>query len=163
MDGRRRLGGRLSAIFDPLRRGGSSPPVKRSVAFGEEVLPCPGLGDVKIDSNRRMVAQHRLALLIDAENISQKWGPEIYRRIVRTQGKPDICRLYGKAKHLQGWDKELKKACIGGYEMCLLHGDNNNADMTLAMDAIDLYRDGITFASRSPASWTGILLASPNA
>ena len=90
-----------------------------------------------------MVAQHRLALLIDAENISQKWGPEIYRRIVRTQGKPDICRLYGKAKHLQGWDKELKKACVGGYEMRLLHSDNNNADMTLAMDAIDLYRDGI--------------------
>ena len=28
--------------------------------------------------------------------------------------------------------------------MCLLHSDNNNADMTLAMDAIDLYRDGIT-------------------
>ena len=35
-----------------------------------------------------MVTQHRLALLIDAENISHNWGPEIYQRIVRTQGKP---------------------------------------------------------------------------
>ena len=106
-----------------------------------------------------MVTQYRLALLIDAENISHNWGPEIYRRIVRTQGKPEICRLYGKDKHLQGWDKKLKKACIGGYEIRLLHSANNNADMTLAMDAIDLYRDGITrFAI---ASMDGVLLASP--
>ena len=90
-----------------------------------------------------MVTQHRLALLIDAENISKRWGPEIYRRIVRTQGKPNICRLYGKARHLDGWEKELKKACIAGYEKRLIHSQNDNADMTLAMDAIDLYRDGI--------------------
>ena len=97
-----------------------------------------------------MVTQHQLALLIDAENISPRFGPEIYRRIVRTQGKPNICRLYGKAKHLDGWDKELKKACIGGYEKRLAKSQNNNADMTLAMDAIELYRDGfVRFAIAS--------------
>ena len=97
-----------------------------------------------------MVTQHRLALLIDAENISHRWGPEIYRRIVRTQGKPNICRLYGKARHLDGWNKELEKAHIAGYEIRLVRSQNNNADMTLAMDAIELYRDGfVRFAIAS--------------
>ena len=94
--------------------------------------------------------QHRLALLIDAENISKRCGPEIYRWIVRTQGKPNVCRLYGKAKHLHGWDKALEKACISGYETRLIHSQNNNADMTLVMDAIELYRDGfVRFAIAS--------------
>ena len=97
-----------------------------------------------------MATQHQLALLIDAENISPQFGPEIYRRIVRTQGKPDICRLYGKARHLHGWDKELEKACIAGYEKRLVRSQNNNADMTLVMDAIELYKDGfVRFAIAS--------------
>jgi len=71
----------------------------------------------------------RVALLIDGENISCSFAPEI-QKLAGKVGKPLIRKVYGNASTCVGWDSQT------GFQFVHTGTGKNSADMKLAIDAM---------------------------
>ncbi len=73
--------------------------------------------------------QGRVALLIDGENISCTFAPDI-QRLARKVGKPLVRKVYGNASACGGWESQT------GFQFVHTGSGKNSADMKLAIDAM---------------------------
>jgi len=81
---------------------------------------------------------HRIAVLIDADNLSSKFADEIFAEISNL-GRITISRAYGdwSTGNLEGWRAMSKKYSIEQIQQSRLAG-KNSSDIALVIDAMDL-------------------------
>ncbi|WP_425044525.1 NYN domain-containing protein [Primorskyibacter sp. S87] len=86
----------------------------------------------------------RLAVLIDADNISSKHAEVIFAEIA-SLGEASIRRIYGDFSHgpPQGWDKEtLARWAIVPHQQFANTTGKNASDIALVIDAMDILHSG---------------------
>jgi len=85
----------------------------------------------------------RLAVLIDAENISPRIAPRLFEEIA-TFGEASVRRIYGdfSEERLRGWAQILADHAIIPQQNFALTAGKNGADIALAIDAMDLLHSG---------------------
>ena len=86
-----------------------------------------------------MEPKPRIALLIDAENISSEHADQIFRA-VRSLGDPIIRRAYGdwSTNHLAGWQAVGRAQGVREMQHSPCASGKNASDIALAVDAADL-------------------------
>jgi len=91
-----------------------------------------------------MTKQPRLAVLIDAENVSHKLAESIFEEITKF-GRPTIRRIYGdfSTTQLNGWNKILSDFAISAEQNFANSPGKNASDMALAIDAMDILHSGL--------------------
>jgi len=86
----------------------------------------------------------RIALLVDAENVSHRLCGKILKELDAIGGMVSEVRVYGCKTHCKGWMKALQRRCAKRTSPPPT-GKKNRADMALILDAILMpFRDGIT-------------------
>ena len=85
----------------------------------------------------------RLAVLIDADNTSPKWGETIFREVA-TLGEASVRRIYGdfSGSRLRGWEKQLEGLAVVPHQQFAYTQGKNSSDITLVIDAMDLLHTG---------------------
>ena len=85
----------------------------------------------------------RLAVLIDADNTSPKWGEAIFREVA-TLGEASVRRIYGdfSGTRLRGWEKQLEGLAVVPQQQFAYTQGKNSSDITLVIDAMDLLHTG---------------------
>lgn len=104
----------------------------------------------------------RLALLIDAENISATGTPELMK-LVTEHGNPTVRRAYADwtNQHLVAWRKVLESNVIRPVQQFHYRNGKNASDSALIMDAMELLHerqrriDGFCIVS-SDSDYTGL-------
>ena len=86
--------------------------------------------------------QPRLAVLIDAENVSHHLARPLFDEVARF-GVPQVRRLYGDFKGpASGWDKAVARFALDPRHCFAPARGKNGTDITLAIDAMDLLHGG---------------------
>lgn len=104
--------------------------------------------------------QRRLALLIDAENLSGEYAPQLMKR-VQALGQPIVRRAYGDwtTPQLNLWKNVLHPLAIRPFQQFHYRRGRNATDAALIMDAMDLLHqrsvDGFCLGS-SDSDFTGL-------
>lgn len=80
-----------------------------------------------------------IAVLIDAENVSHRQADKIFALAERL-GEVRVRRLYGSTA---GWDAAVRRHAVGAGRCLAPAAGKNGADIALAIDAVDLLRDGV--------------------
>jgi uncharacterized LabA/DUF88 family protein len=109
-----------------------------------------------------LIKPPRLAVLIDAENISATHAAHLME-LVTQQGNPTIRRAYGDwtNQHLASWRKVLEKLVIRPVQQFHYSKGKNATDSALIMDAMELLHererrvDGFCIVS-SDSDYTGL-------
>ncbi|WP_050605192.1 NYN domain-containing protein [Ruegeria sp. 6PALISEP08] len=86
----------------------------------------------------------RLAVLIDADNVSAKHAAEIFEEIA-TLGEAGLRRIYGDFSNgsPQGWDaKSLAEYAIVPHQQFANTSKKNSSDIALVIDAMDILHSG---------------------
>jgi hypothetical protein len=85
----------------------------------------------------------RLAVLIDAENISAKFATELFS-IVTKIGDPILRRIYGNFAngHLGDWAEPINRHALKTEHVPSVSG-KNSTDLAMAIDAIDILHAGL--------------------
>ena len=85
----------------------------------------------------------RLAVLIDADNTSPKWGEAIFREVA-TLGEASVRRIYGdfSGTRLRGWEKQLEGLAVVPHQQFAYTQGKNSSDIALVIDAMDLLHTG---------------------
>lgn len=85
----------------------------------------------------------RLAVLIDAENVSPKFADGIFKTIAQLGDAP-VRLIYGNlsGSNLKGWAHVLPDHSLERRDQTLSAKGKNSADMALVIDAMDLLHDG---------------------
>ena len=85
----------------------------------------------------------RLAVLIDADNTSPKWGEAIFREVA-TLGEASVRRIYGdfSGTRLRGWEKLLEGLAVIPHQQFAYTQGKNSSDIALVIDAMDLLHTG---------------------
>lgn len=86
----------------------------------------------------------RLAVLIDADNVSAKHAAEIFEEIA-TLGEAGLRRIYGDFSNgpPQGWDaRSLAKYAIVPHQQFANTSGKNSSDIALVIDAMDILHTG---------------------
>jgi hypothetical protein len=87
--------------------------------------------------------QRCLAVLIDGENVSHRLAPTIFDEIRRRFGRTCVRRVYGDFHGpANGWSAEAARFAVEMRHCADPARGKNGADMKLAMDVVDLVRDG---------------------
>src|SRR6476646_2954506 len=92
-------------------------------------------------------ASSNRAVLIDAENVSAEVAEHLFRKVSGIGGA-DIRRAYGNfsGSRLKSWKAILPKYKIDQRQSCELAAGKNASDIALAVEAMDLLRDGTVSA-----------------
>lgn len=92
----------------------------------------------------------RLAVLIDAENVSPRIAGRLLEEIA-TLGEASVRRIYGdfSAEQLKGWAQILADHAIISQQNFALTVGKNGSDIALVIDAMDLLHSGRLTASAS--------------
>lgn len=104
----------------------------------------------------------KLAVLIDADNVSAKYVKELFAEI-RTYGDPISRRLYGdfSSPHISGWDEVLLEHAIKPCHLKPYTKGKNATDSALIIDAMDLLYterlDGFCLVT-SDSDYTGLAM-----
>ena len=90
-------------------------------------------------NNGLSLAARRIALLIDADNISAAWLPTILAELAR-HGTPGIRRAYGDwtTPALKGWKDTLHEYAIRPVQQFSYSKGKNATDIALVIDAMEL-------------------------
>lgn len=85
----------------------------------------------------------RLAILIDAENVSPKFAAGIFKEIARLGDAP-VRLIYGNlsGSNLKGWADVLPDHSLERRDQIRAVKGKNSADMAIVIDAMDLLQDG---------------------
>lgn len=85
----------------------------------------------------------RLAVLIDADNTSAKWGEAIFSEIA-TLGEASVRRIYGdfSGPHLRSWGRKLAGLAVLPHQQFAYTKGKNSSDIALVIDAMDLMHTG---------------------
>lgn len=85
----------------------------------------------------------RLAVLIDAENVSPKFADGIFKTIAQLGDAP-VRLIYGNlsGSNLKGWANVLPDHSLERRDQTRSAKGKNSADMALVIDAMDLLHDG---------------------
>ena len=85
----------------------------------------------------------RLAVLIDAQNISQQVLDRLFSTI-ETLGTPSVKRAYGdfSEPRMKCWETELSKRAIQAIQQFNTTTGKNASDIALVIDAMDLLHTG---------------------
>lgn len=85
----------------------------------------------------------RLAVLIDADNISHKIADSLFAHIAKL-GDASVRRIYGdfSSTHAKGWDAARVKHAIVPHQQFANVPGKNATDITLVIDAMDLLHAG---------------------
>jgi predicted nuclease of predicted toxin-antitoxin system len=85
----------------------------------------------------------RLAVLIDADNVSHKISDRLFDRIAKL-GDPSVRRVYGdfSSPHSKGWEAAVVKHAIVPKQQFANVPGKNATDITLVVDAMDLLYAG---------------------
>lgn len=85
----------------------------------------------------------RLAVLIDAENVSPRIAQRLFEEIAKI-GEASVRRIYGdfSAEKLKGWGQILSDHAIMPQQNFPLSVGKNGADIALVIDAMDLLHSG---------------------
>ena len=85
----------------------------------------------------------RLAVLIDADNTSPKWGEAIFREVA-TLGEASVRRNCGdfSGTRLRGWEKQLEGLAVVPHQQFAYTQGKNSSDIALVIDAMDLLHTG---------------------
>ena len=86
----------------------------------------------------------RLAVLIDADNVSAKYAAEIFEEIA-TLGEAGLRRIYGDFSNgpPQGWEaKSLAEYAIVPHQQFANTSKKNSSDIALVIDAMDILHSG---------------------
>lgn len=85
----------------------------------------------------------RLAVLIDADNTSAKWGEAIFEEIA-TLGEASVRRIYGdfSGPLLRSWEKKLAGLAVIPHQQFAYTKGKNSSDIALVIDAMDLMHTG---------------------
>jgi NYN domain/OST-HTH/LOTUS domain len=88
------------------------------------------------------LSQPRLAVLIDAENVSHNFAPTIFREIARF-GVPRVQRIYGSfTGSAGGWEEATARFALEARPCIAPAARKNGADIMLTIDAMDLLHGG---------------------
>ena len=84
-----------------------------------------------------------LAVLIDADNTSQRYAQAIFDEIV-TLGEANVRRIYGdfSESRLHGWDDAIQSLAILQHQQRSNSRGKNASDIALVIDAMDLMHKG---------------------
>ena len=86
--------------------------------------------------------QPRLAVLIDAENVSHHHAEMVFREVARF-GVPRVRRVYGNfTGSAGGWGEATARFALEARPCIAPAARKNGADILLAIDAMDLLHDG---------------------
>lgn len=87
-----------------------------------------------------LIARPRLAVLIDAENVSGNLAAHLMQ-LVNERGRPTVCRAYGDwtTSALNSWKKCLHPLAIRPVQQFHYTQGKNASDATLIMDAMELH------------------------
>ncbi len=91
------------------------------------------------------VAQLRLAVLIDGDNISYRLADKLFAEVAKF-GEAKVRRLYGDfcSPSAQGWKDAVHRHAIVSQQQFANAGSKNGTDISLVIDAMDLlYRGGV--------------------
>lgn len=90
-------------------------------------------------NDRPSLAFWRIALLVDADNVSAAWLPTILAELA-THGTPGIRRAYGDwtTPALKGWKETLHEYAIRPVQQFSYSKGKNATDMALVIDAMEL-------------------------
>ena len=85
----------------------------------------------------------RLAVLVDADNITSGWAPAIFKELA-TFGDATVRRIYGDFANanLSGWRKVLKEHALTPYHQPAYTKGKNSSDIALVIDAMDILHSG---------------------
>ena len=84
-----------------------------------------------------------LAVLIDADNTSERYARAIFEEIVKL-GEANVRRIYGdfSGTRLAGWNKNIQSLAILQHQQRNNTTGKNAADIALVIDAMDLMHKG---------------------
>src|ERR1700754_2552896 len=90
-----------------------------------------------------MATATRLAVLIDADNATASYAPELLAEIAK-YGTPTVKRAYGDwtTPQLGGWKEELLRHAIQPMQQFAYTRGKNSTDSALIIDAMDLLYAG---------------------
>lgn len=85
----------------------------------------------------------RLAVLVDADNVSADWAPAIFKEIA-TFGDATVRRIYGDfaSGNLGPWRKVLQDHALTPHHQPAYTKGKNSSDIALVIDAMDLLHSG---------------------
>ena len=85
----------------------------------------------------------RLAVLVDAENITSGWATAIFKELA-TFGDATVRRIYGDFanSNLSSWRKVLKEHALTPYHQPAYTKGKNSSDIALVIDAMDILHSG---------------------
>lgn len=88
-------------------------------------------------------AVNRIALMIDADNISHKDAQLVLDEVTK-YGNPTIKRVYGDVgnPHLHGWMEILNELGLKAIHQTAYTKKKNSSDIAIVIDAMDLLYDG---------------------
>lgn len=83
--------------------------------------------------------EKRIAVLIDAENISANYAEALFEEIAK-RGKISFCRAYGdfNAERLRIWEEKFAELGISSFQQDTVSNYKNAADIALVIGAMDL-------------------------
>ena len=87
----------------------------------------------------------RVAVLIDAENLSHNYSADILAKVDLIYGRSSEIRVYGSKSACKGWMKKLHPRCAKRKSPPETGKKKNRTDIMLIMDAMRMqHRDGFT-------------------
>lgn len=86
--------------------------------------------------------QTRLAVLIDADNISAGCAPDIFAHVSRI-GLPIVRRVYGKPSVIASWIEATQSELYECRPQASVATAKNGTDIALAIDAMDIFHAGV--------------------
>lgn len=103
---------------------------------------------------------NRLAVLIDAENISPKVVEKLFED-VRSLGIPTIRRVYGDLTHSKGWIAASARFALLSRQQFVRSSGKNSTDICMVVDAMDIMArdriDGVCLVS-SDSDFTALAI-----
>ena len=90
-----------------------------------------------------MTETTRLAVLVDADNVSAKWASAIFKEIA-AYGDATVRRIYGDfaSDSLGSWRKVLPDHALNAHHQPAYTRGKNSSDIALVIDAMDLLHSG---------------------
>lgn len=89
--------------------------------------------------------QPRLAVLIDADNISPTFAPAIFSRVAEL-GVAAVRRLYGRPSAIMSWEKAATDEVYELRPQLGITSAKNGTDIALAIGAMDILHEGLADA-----------------
>lgn len=87
----------------------------------------------------------RIAVLIDADNISASHAPKVFPHAAKL-GTAVIRRLYGRPSSITAWEAVARDEFCEMRPLANLGPAKNGTDIALAVDAMDIFHEGVVGA-----------------